>query len=179
MDIFSLIMLGALVAAIFVFWQERSLGIVPMPVMPQMARLMLEECPERVNGDILEIGSGWGGLAIKLARKYPDSRVVGCEMSWVPYLFSHARLKAGRLPNLNLLRKDFFDVDFSGAGLVVCYLSNAHMKKLEPKFLRELPEGAKVVSSTFACPEWQPVRVRRVPRLYDAQIFVYEVKRAS
>ena len=171
----SVITLLGIIAAFMVFWQERNAGVVPAPTLPQMARLLMAECPAQVSGDILELGCGWGGLALKLARKYPQNRVIGYEMSLVPYWFSLLRSKyfsPGK--NIEIIRKNFYDTSFSNTGLVMCYLSNPHMTKLEEKFLQELPKGALVISSTFHCPHWKPVRIQDVRRLYDAQIFVYE-----
>jgi hypothetical protein len=167
----SLIELLGIIAVAVIFWQERSLGVSVMPTMPQMSRMLMAECPAQVKGNILELGSGWGGLASKLARKYPQNKVIGYEMSLVPYwiskIFSSSK-------NLEIVRENFYDVSFKDTGLVMCYLSNAHMAKLEDKFLKELPSGAKVISSTFHCPNWKPIRTQEVKRLYNAQIFIYE-----
>ena len=167
----SLMTLLGIIAVAVIFWQERSLGVSVMPTMPQVSRLLMAECPAQVNGNILELGSGWGGLASKLARKYPQNKVIGYEMSLVPYwiskIFSSAK-------NLEFVRKNFYDASFKDAGLVMCYLSNPHMAKLEDKFLKELPQGAQVISSTFYCPHWKPVRTQEIKRMFNAQIFVYE-----
>ena len=168
----SFITLLGIIAVAVIFWQERSLGVSVMPTMPQMSRLLLTECPAQVKGNILELGSGWGGLASKLAQKYPQNKVIGYEMSLVPYWMSSLRSKFFK--NLEIVRKNFYDLSFEDAGLVMCYLSNPHMAKLEEKFLRELPAGAQVISSTCACPTWKPVRTQEVERMFNAKIFVYE-----
>jgi len=170
----SLITLLGIIAVAAVFWQERSAGISPAPTLPQMARMMMEQCPVQVQGDILELGCGWGGLALKLAAKYPQNNVIGYEMSWVPYLVSSLREKIYVGHNLKIVRGNFYDVPFNNAGLVMCYLSPQHMVKLEEKFLRELPTGAQVISSTFYCPTWTPIRTQDVKRLVNSKIFVYE-----
>jgi phospholipid N-methyltransferase len=172
----SLFMLAVIIAVFTVFWQEQSLGVCVMPTTPQVSRLLMSECPAQVKGDILELGSGWGGLALKLAHKYPQNKVIGYEMSLVPYWVSVIRAKFFSSGNLGIVRKNFYAVSFKDTGLVMCYLSNPHMAKLEGKFLQELPAGAQVISSTFHCPSWKPVRTQDVVRLYNAQIFVYEQK---
>jgi len=142
--------------------------------MPQVSALLMNACPAQVQGNILELGSGWGGLASKLARKYPQNKVIGYEMSFVPYYVSVIRSIYSPAKNLSFVQKNFYDVSFKEAGLVMCYLSNPHMAKLEEKFLRELPKGAQVISSTFHCPQWKPIRTIDIKRLFNAQIFVYE-----
>jgi len=172
----SLITLLGIIAVAIVFWQERSLGVSVMPTMPQVSRLLMAECPAQVKGNILELGSGWGGLALKLARRYPQNRVIGYEMSIVPYWVSIIRSKLFSSGNLGIAREDFYDVSFKDVGLVMCYLSIPHMAKLEDKFLKELPPGAQVISSTFPCPNWKSVRTQEIKRMFKAQIFVYEQK---
>jgi len=173
----SLITLMGIIAVAVIFWQERSLGVSVMPTTPQVSRLLMAECPAQVRGDILELGSGWGGMALKLAHKYPQNRVIGYEMSLLPYWISVIRSKLfSSGGNLKFVRKNFYNPSFNDAGLVMCYLSNPHMAKLEGKFLQELPSGAQVISSTFHCPNWQPLRTQDIVRLFNAQIFVYEKK---
>ena len=38
-------------------------------------RLLLEALPEKMNGDILDLGCGWGVIGISVARKWPGTRV--------------------------------------------------------------------------------------------------------
>ena len=171
----TLITLLGIIAVFMIFWQEQSLGVSVMPTTPQVSVLLMDACPAQVKGDILELGSGWGGLASKLAHKYPQNKVIGYEMSFVPYWISVMRAKLfSSGGNLSFVQKNFYDVSFKETGLVMCYLSNPHMAKLEEKFLRELPKGALVISSTFHCPQWKPVRTIDIKRMFNAQIFVYE-----
>lgn len=171
----AFITLLGIIAVFMIFWQEQSLGVSVMPTTPQVSHLLMEACPAQVRGDIIEPGSGWGGLALKLAHKYPQNRVIGYEMSFVPYWISVIRSKLfSSGGNLAFVQKNFYDVSFKETGLVVCYLSNPHMAKLEEKFRRELPHGALVISSTFHCPLWKPVRTIDIKRLFNAQIFIYE-----
>ena len=39
-------------------------------------RLLLEALPEHMEGDILDLGCGWGIIGISVARKWPETRVV-------------------------------------------------------------------------------------------------------
>ncbi len=172
----SIIMLAVIIAVFTIFWQEQSLGVCVMPTTPQVSRMLMDECLAEVRGDILELGCGWGGLALKLAHKYPQNKVIGYEMSLLPYWVSVLRAKISSMKNIEIRRKNFYDTPFNDAGLVMCYLSNPHMAKLEGKFMSELPVGALVISSTFHCPNWKPIRTLDVVRLCNAQIFVYEMK---
>ena len=39
-------------------------------------RLLLEALPEHMEGDILDLGCGWGIIGISVARRWPETRVV-------------------------------------------------------------------------------------------------------
>lgn len=144
-------------------------GISPMPTAPKTKRRLLQALPDEFEGKIVELGSGWATLAAPLANKYPRARVVGYETSPIPYYFS----KLHRAPNLSFERRDFFDVPLSDAGMVICYLYPAAMKRLKDKFANELLPGTVVVSHTFAVPGWVPEKTVQVKDLYNTVIYFY------
>ena len=43
--------------------------------------ILLDEVPEPQGNTVLDIGTGWGPLALTLAQKLPDARVVGVEVN--------------------------------------------------------------------------------------------------
>ena len=63
-------------------------GSSPMPTSPRVRRTMMAVLPERLpgapNAQIYELGSGWGGMAFALARRYPRHLVTGLEISPLP-----------------------------------------------------------------------------------------------
>lgn len=163
----ELLLLLALVLIVFYTWK---LGISPMPTSPKVKEELFKLLPNEVNGDIYELGSGWGTLARSLAAHYTDHEILAYELSPVPYLFS--RLVNTR-KNLHLKREDFFTVSLKEAGLVVCYLYPGAMLKLKAKFESELKPGALVLSHTFAIPGWKPVKIVEVNDLYRTKIYLY------
>ena len=44
-------------------------------------RLLLEALPEEMNGDILDLGCGWGVIGISIARKWPETRVTMADVN--------------------------------------------------------------------------------------------------
>ena len=44
-------------------------------------RLLMEALPEEMQGDILDLGCGWGIIGISIARKWPGSRVVMADVN--------------------------------------------------------------------------------------------------
>ncbi|MEE2785834.1 MAG: class I SAM-dependent methyltransferase [Myxococcota bacterium] len=166
------ITLTVLVATSIV-WGTIRTGISPMPSSRRAMDAMLALAPEQVSGSVYELGSGWGLLAIKLAQRYPDAKVIGIEFSWAPYLVSKCvgYLMGGK--NLTFQRADFRDVPLSSPALVVCYLYPEGMAQLSPILAGKLPSGSMVISNTFRLPGWTPHAVTELPDLYRTQIYRY------
>ena len=44
-------------------------------------RLLLEALPEEMNGDILDLGCGWGVIGISIAKRWPETRVTMADVN--------------------------------------------------------------------------------------------------
>lgn len=172
--VFSLIGLGLLVAFGLNELYQQKMKVSPMPTAPSTRHAMIDTIEQKNPDIIVELGSGWGGVAIEAAKKYPDSEVIGFECSPVPLMFARLRqIIDPRLKNLKFLRRDFFQFNMRNADVVLCYLSNPHMAQLEPKLDRELQEGAEIISSTFHMPRWKTRHEDTIGGMYDTKIYAY------
>ena len=70
----------------------------------------------------MDLGSGWGNLVVNFARKYPNHRVVGYELSLIPFLVSYFLKIVFQLKNLALKRRNFLHEDFQDNVVFICYL---------------------------------------------------------
>ncbi len=59
-------------------------GITPMLTSHRVKAAMMELVPDDFEGTIVELGSGWGTLAVAFARRYPGSQVLAYELSPLP-----------------------------------------------------------------------------------------------
>lgn len=170
------LLLGAVLLAIgLVFYSTLRTATPPLPTSASVRQTMMAMLPDRVDGPVYELGSGWGGLARFLARRYPSVPVRGFEVSVLPWAVSRAVLGVAGPDNLKLSLMNFHDADLADAALVVCYLTGPAMDKLEPKLKAELPPGALVVSNTFAFKGWQASDSRTAPDMYKSQVYLYRV----
>lgn len=149
-------------------------GITPMPSSHKAKKALFDLLPSSVVGTILELGAGFGSLAIPLAKKYPN-QVIAYEISPFPYLVLKTLKYLLRLKNLKVVRRDFYKCSFTEAGLCVSYLYPAGMQKLTKKFQRELKGGAFIASNAFCLPGWRAVREANTSDLYDSKIFLYQM----
>ena len=147
----------------------------PLPTSGAARATLLAMLPLTVDGPVYDLGSGWGGLARALARRYPRSPVIGFEVSPLPWAWSRLRQALRGSANLTFRFGDFHNADLSGAALVVCYLPGPAMEKLKPKLEAELKPGAMVASNTFALRGWDPVEVRTAPDAPASQVYLYRV----
>ncbi len=100
--------MGLLTLTIFtgasIVYSTLCLGISPMPSSKKARLAMIQLCDETGIGPIYELGSGWGNLLIPLAKKYPYRKIVGYELSIMPWLTSFMLIKALGLNNVQVHR---------------------------------------------------------------------------
>ncbi len=149
-------------------------GISPMPSSRGATKRPLSLVPPG-EGSIVELGAGWGGLCIALARAHPQRQVVGYELSSIPWLCALLRARLARLENLSVHKADFLVADLSAAQVVVCYLYPQGMSRLSPKLLAELEPGTTVLSNTFALPGWEPEAVTKLDDLHRTPVYRYRL----
>ncbi|HSE39561.1 MAG TPA: SAM-dependent methyltransferase [Acidobacteriota bacterium] len=165
-----LLPVGALLSV--VIWSLKN-GIVPMPTTRVQRERMMQNLPEDPGEFLFDLGSGFGTLAIALARRYPKSVVVGVESSPVPFWISALLKMIFRLENLTLRREDIMNTSIVNASAVVVYLHRAGMPNLKTKLQNELKPGVWIVSNTFAFPDWEPEKVIVVGDINKTKIYVY------
>lgn len=171
---FELVSLALAVAALLsIFWSTLSLGISPMPTLPKVTTEVLAIVPEPLEGEVHELGAGWGTLAWAVAARHPKAQVIAWERSPVPFLFLWLRLRLQPRPNVTLRFANFLAADLSRAQLVIAYLWTGGMAALAPKFEAELPAGACVISHTFAWRGKTPELTRRAGDLYQTPVYRY------
>lgn len=102
------------------------------------------------RGDLVyDLGSG-DGTALVTGFKDFGIRGVGIEIDPLRYFISKIRIKLNRAEkNITIGRKNFFKTEIKNADLVVVYLVPVTLKKLLPKFKKELKKGTKIVSFVY------------------------------
>jgi hypothetical protein len=164
-------------AGLVIIVQSLQVGISPMPSSARVRQALVPQLPETLAGELHELGAGWGGLALALARRCPQATVLAWEISLVPVVVLSLRARASGLHNLQPRWGDFMKADLRRAQAVVCYLFTGGMERLAPKLHTELPEGALILSNTFALRGWAPEEVTQVADLYRTRVYRYRVKR--
>jgi SAM-dependent methyltransferase len=136
----------------------------PIPTRPRTRRRMIEAIRKlrptgATGGLILDPGCGFGGLALALARAFPECEVVGIDLQPLPLLLAQLRAKLLGLRNVTFRRGDLFNEDYRGVQVIACYLFGNVMEQLYAKWEAELQDGCVVVSNLHPVPHWSPVEV--------------------
>ena len=167
-----------LLAIASIIYYGIRLGITPMPSSRKAVATFIDLIPDSTHGKIVDLGSGWGTLAYPIAKRFPNSQVVGYELSPIPWLYSRLKGLFVRRPNLTLHRQSVFTAELSDVDVVVVYLHPAAMRKLGPKFERELRSGTLILSNTFPVPTWKPAQTIHLGKSWlstSNDIYVYRV----
>ncbi len=169
------VLIAVLAAIALVFIPTLTTGASPLPTSAAVRETMMELLPPEIDGPIYELGAGWGGLALALARRYPLSPVVAFEVSPLPWAFSRLRQFFGGPGNLTFTLGDFHRADLGDAAMVACYLPPPAIDRLKPKLAAELPTGALVLSNTFQIRDWRPVDEKTAADAHLSRVYLYRM----
>lgn len=164
----------ALLIFVSIFFSTIRLGISPLPSSRKARSAISSLIPEEFSGTIFELGSGWGHLARHLARKLPHANIQAYELSPFPYLFSKIVQLFRPLPNLQISYRNFFQLSFSSADILVCYLYPGGMRRLRRKCDTE-STAPVLISNTFALPKTPPKTTLYLDDLYRTPIYYYNL----
>jgi hypothetical protein len=174
MEIAALVVLAVvLVVGASILWSTLRTGMPPMPSLGRAPRAMLELVEAPPEGAIADMGSGWGTLAIRFARRFPQTQVVGYEVSFFPWLVSVLLARLMRLENLRFHRRDFREADLSGVEVLLCYLMPEGMQAVQQRLECDPGSVRWVISHCFALRGREPETVSELPDLYATRIYRY------
>jgi hypothetical protein len=165
------VVLAGLLAALGVHGYFMLRNRVPYVVLPDGA---LPEVIRELgikDGDVVyDLGSGDGRVIMALREHNKRARYVGIENDWVVWLTARLRGSGYRLVLGEISRAMLGE-----ATRVYAYLGPQMMAELEPRFEKELPAGARVVSVQFPLPGRAPDQVVELPdsAKHAACLYVY------
>ena len=148
-----------------------KIGISPMPSSKKVALEILELSKKSTYNTVIDLGSGFGSLAIFLAINLPEKKVIAYELSFFPYIISKILRFIFKIKNLEIYRKDFLKEDLKDA-LLICYLFPEGMNKLEDKLFDETI-NTEIISSTFAFKNIKFRKKIEAKDIYKTPIYFY------
>lgn len=125
-------------------------------------------------GPIFELGSGWGNLLIPLGKKYPQRKIIGYELSIVPWLTSVILKNLLGLKNIQVYRSNFLHADLTSASVILCYLFPKGMQAIESKIKLQSGQLEYLISNNFSLPSCQPIKIIQLNDFYKSPVYLYE-----
>jgi precorrin-6B methylase 2 len=161
-------------------------GISPMPSSAKVRFAVAGEINRLSRGGtIVEAGSGWGTLALYLARHCPGWKLVGIENSpvplWISRFFLRCLLAVNgiSLDSISFINGNIYTYPYAEVDVIVCYLYPGAMKRLSEIANNRLSPGTRIISVCFALPGWEPERIVTCGDLYRTKVYVYGVESAE
>lgn len=175
----SLFVTIVLVVISSIVWTTLVLGISPMPSSKKAYQGVLELIENTGTGPIVDLGSGWGNLVIRLARTYPQRQIVGFELSFAPWLFTLVMIKLLGIKNLKVHRKNFLNIRLNQVNVIVCYLHPKAMKAIQDKISTGAYQTEYLVSNNFALPGQSPEQTLTLTDFYRSPVYRYKICKDS
>lgn len=153
MDIYFVALLILLIIFLVFILFSNSVSVLSGSPFINVNGLVLKKALElaKLKKDelFIDLGCG-GGIVLAEAQKY-GVRAVGYDISpWCVFL---AKLKNRKYANVQVVKKNIWQVNLRQADVIYCYLMPEFLKQLAPKFKKELKHGARVISVSFQIPE--------------------------
>jgi hypothetical protein len=132
---------------------------------------MLRDANLSGSAVIYDLGCGWGSLLIALNRAFPGAHIKGVEISPFPCFVAWVRTR--HLPNVSVMRSNFYACDLADADAVTCYLMPSAMPRLSRFLDSTVRPRTAVVAVTFWFRDRSPKTVKNGPGLRGS-VALYE-----
>ena len=116
------------------------------------------------NDIVYELGCGDGRI-IRKVSSLNVKKAVGYEFSIPTYIFAKIR-KFLSGSTEEILYGNFWNVDFSDADAIICFLFAGPMARFEKEIWPKLKSGTRLISNEFIMPGCTPAKV-------DGQVYLY------
>lgn len=119
---------------------------------------------------IIDPGCGNGNFAIQIAKAFPNARIIGLEISPVAILRCKLNKKLAGIDNVEFIRTDMFEFDYSQADAIIMFQHTYFMERMGQAFNDKARPGTLITSNKFPLGAgWEPDEIVDVETLYPHQ----------
>ena len=135
----------------------RPPDVVYVPTPPAVVAAMLKVARVGPGDVVYDLGSGDGRIPIAAVKDFGATRATGIDINPERIKEATANLKAAGVGDrVRFLNEDLFEANISEATVVTLYLLPSLNLKLQPKLMKELKPGTRIVSHAFDMGDWKP-----------------------
>ena len=149
-------------------------GILAAPWVPlwkKDIRRMLKLAEVKPGEIVYDLGAGDGRIIIIAAKEF-KAKAIGFEIAVLPYLWGYIKIKLhGLTGQAKLKYRNFFKENLGNADVICTFLTPEAMRKLKPKFQKEIKPTCRIVSYAFHIPEWEPYKISKPEN--ETAIYLY------
>ncbi len=150
-----------IVMALFILFQEKKAKTPPAPTMPWIRKRIITLLTRYVPRDsavrMVDLGCGWGGMTVSMAKAYKNATIHGYEITTFPYLVAKIT-SLFFLGRIQIHNSNMYKADLSQFQVLYCYLPTFILTDLLPQFASLRP-GTVIVTSGWAIPGYTPTEV--------------------
>lgn len=167
-----ILLLVLLILLLNIVFYTLKIGISPMPSSKKVL-IKIDENVKLFDFDtIIDLGSGFGTLAIYIAINNPTKKVIGYELSLIPFIISNFLKIILKIKNLEFKKKNFLFENLDNKVLIT-YLFPKGMEKLENK-IKDSKIKSILISSTFKFRNIKEDYCDYCDDIYNTPIFLYK-----
>ncbi len=123
-----------------------------------------------------ELGCGDARVSFYLAKKFPDSKIIGLEIFLPIFLVAKIKQFFWGQKNLSIKFKNVFWHDLSDADVLYIYgMPESLESPLRKKFLEDLKPKTRIISYVFKMNHWKSDPVIKKSKETKAKIYIYTV----
>jgi SAM-dependent methyltransferase len=128
-------------------------GVPFVPTTGRSVKRIFDSISLKKSDIFYDLGCGDGRLVFFVAKKY-GVRAVGVERNPLLNFVSNIRKQVLKIPHVEFLRKNLFDVNLSEATIIYLFLFPEVVEKLKGKLLTECKKNTIIVSHGFKINGW-------------------------
>lgn len=135
-----------------------NLDVPYVPTPPAVVEGMLKLAHVAKDDTVIDLGCGDGRIVVAAAHDF-GAHGIGYDLNPERIKEAHENAaKAGVEKQVKFIEKNLFEAPIADATVVTLYLLPGVNEKLKPRLLAELKPGTRIVSHSFAMPDWEPAK---------------------
>ncbi len=140
-----------IIAVVLTVGMHLFVGVPYVPTPMWVVRAMVAAARLRDGEIVYDLGAGDGRIVMEAKRVCAGISATGCEL--VPTIWALGAVRRmWKRSDINWKCCSVFSLDLRDADVIFLYMTPEFLKRLLPKFQRELQPGTRIISHTFALP---------------------------